>query len=148
MVIGHNKGWEEAATDFAGQTVKLRVANAALLEFTGEGRGRGRRLSIRTRGGSRASPSTACANPRRVRDGVRRRRRRAYAHACVIVRAGDCPHATAFRFCVFDYVRGGGVGCNNRDFLFDKSQLPTLDVPRAMCVAPCTTTPYSTYLEG
>ena len=39
MVIGHNKGWEEAATDFAGQTVKLRVANAALLEFAGEGAG-------------------------------------------------------------------------------------------------------------
>ena len=39
MVIGHNKGWEEAATDFAGESVRLGVANAALLEFAGEGAG-------------------------------------------------------------------------------------------------------------
>jgi phosphohistidine phosphatase SixA len=32
MCIGHNKGWEEAASDFAGTAVKLQVANAALLE--------------------------------------------------------------------------------------------------------------------
>lgn len=32
MCIGHNKGWEEAASDFAGTEVKLEVANAALLE--------------------------------------------------------------------------------------------------------------------
>lgn len=32
MCIGHNKGWEEAASDFAGTEVKLQVANAALLE--------------------------------------------------------------------------------------------------------------------
>jgi phosphohistidine phosphatase SixA len=32
MMIGHNKGWEEAAGDFTGDAVKLGVANAALLE--------------------------------------------------------------------------------------------------------------------
>ena len=32
MMIGHNKGWEEAAGDFTGGAVKLAVANAALLE--------------------------------------------------------------------------------------------------------------------
>ena len=32
MCIGHNKGWEEAASEFAGSKVKLEVANAALLE--------------------------------------------------------------------------------------------------------------------
>lgn len=32
MCIGHNKGWQEAASDFAQTEVKLEVANAALLE--------------------------------------------------------------------------------------------------------------------
>ena len=35
MCVGHNKGWEEAASDFAGKEVKLKVANAALLECGG-----------------------------------------------------------------------------------------------------------------
>ena len=37
MCIGHNKGWEEAASEFAGEPVKLNVANAALLEYVGDG---------------------------------------------------------------------------------------------------------------
>ena len=31
-VVGHNKGMEEAASSFAGETVKLRTASVALLE--------------------------------------------------------------------------------------------------------------------
>ena len=31
MCIGHNKGWQEAASEFAQSEVKLEVANAALL---------------------------------------------------------------------------------------------------------------------
>lgn len=32
MCVGHNKGWEEAASSFCGQAVKLRTASAALLQ--------------------------------------------------------------------------------------------------------------------
>ena len=32
MCVGHNKGWEEAASDFTGGKISLKVANAALLE--------------------------------------------------------------------------------------------------------------------
>eukprot|EP00899_Mesostigma_viride_P008434 jgi/Mesvir1/17592/Mv08824-RA.1 len=32
MCTGHNRGWEEAASDFSQQTVELKTANAALLE--------------------------------------------------------------------------------------------------------------------
>ncbi|KXZ51599.1 hypothetical protein GPECTOR_12g563 [Gonium pectorale] len=32
MCVGHNKGWEEAASQFAGSAVKLRTASAALLQ--------------------------------------------------------------------------------------------------------------------
>ena len=32
LLVGHNKGWEEAASDFTGERVSLRVANAALIE--------------------------------------------------------------------------------------------------------------------
>ncbi|GFR52238.1 hypothetical protein Agub_g14772 [Astrephomene gubernaculifera] len=32
MCVGHNKGWEEAASQFAGTAVKLRTASAALLQ--------------------------------------------------------------------------------------------------------------------
>jgi phosphohistidine phosphatase SixA len=35
MCVGHNKGWEEAATSFAQQAVRLRTASAALLESVG-----------------------------------------------------------------------------------------------------------------
>jgi len=37
MCIGHNKGWEEAASDFTGTQVRLGVANAALLECDSAG---------------------------------------------------------------------------------------------------------------
>lgn len=36
LCLGHNKGWEEAATSFAGRPVRLETANAALLEGSGE----------------------------------------------------------------------------------------------------------------
>ncbi|DBA90882.1 TPA: hypothetical protein ACH3X2_004252 [Trebouxia sp. C0005] len=36
LCLGHNKGWEEAATSFAGHPVRLETANAALLEGSGE----------------------------------------------------------------------------------------------------------------
>ncbi|GJP38178.1 hypothetical protein CLOM_g22632 [Closterium sp. NIES-68] len=32
MCMGHNRGWEEAASEFAGEWVELKTANAALLE--------------------------------------------------------------------------------------------------------------------
>jgi len=32
MLVGHNKGWEEAASSFAGHAVKLKTASAALLQ--------------------------------------------------------------------------------------------------------------------
>ena len=32
MCMGHNRGWEEAASDLSGKTVELKTANAALLE--------------------------------------------------------------------------------------------------------------------
>lgn len=32
LCVGHNKGWEEAAGDFTGERVSLKVANAALIE--------------------------------------------------------------------------------------------------------------------
>eukprot|EP00245_Coleochaete_scutata_P005295 TRINITY_DN18747_c0_g1_i1.p1 TRINITY_DN18747_c0_g1~~TRINITY_DN18747_c0_g1_i1.p1 ORF type:complete len:285 (+),score=43.92 TRINITY_DN18747_c0_g1_i1:31-885(+) len=35
MCMGHNRGWEEAASEFAGQQVELKTANAALLESAG-----------------------------------------------------------------------------------------------------------------
>ncbi|KAK9834729.1 hypothetical protein WJX74_008747 [Apatococcus lobatus] len=35
LCLGHNKGWEEAASDFAAQQVRLETANAALLEGSG-----------------------------------------------------------------------------------------------------------------
>lgn len=36
MCMGHNKGWEEAATMFSGASVELETCNAALLEANGE----------------------------------------------------------------------------------------------------------------
>jgi phosphohistidine phosphatase len=35
MCIGHNKGWEEAASVYTAQTVRLKTANAALLQHAG-----------------------------------------------------------------------------------------------------------------
>lgn len=32
MCVGHNRGWEEAASEFAGHSVELKTANAAVLE--------------------------------------------------------------------------------------------------------------------
>jgi len=34
--MGHNKGWEEAASVFTGAEVELKTCNAALLEATGK----------------------------------------------------------------------------------------------------------------
>ena len=42
LLVGHNKGWEEAASDFTGERVSLRVANAALIECASDD---GRRVS-------------------------------------------------------------------------------------------------------
>jgi hypothetical protein len=36
LCLGHNKGWEEAASSYAGETVKLGNCYAALLEGSGE----------------------------------------------------------------------------------------------------------------
>ncbi|XP_010910101.1 uncharacterized protein At3g52155, chloroplastic isoform X2 [Elaeis guineensis] len=36
MCMGHNRGWEEAASMFSGATVELKTCNAALLEATGK----------------------------------------------------------------------------------------------------------------
>lgn len=36
MCMGHNRGWEEAASMFTGATVELKPCNAALLEATGK----------------------------------------------------------------------------------------------------------------
>eukprot|EP00959_Pyramimonas_sp_CCMP1952_P450863 9439849-Pyramimonas_sp.AAC.1 len=36
MCMGHNKGWEEAASDLAGTTIKLNTGEAVLLEMLGE----------------------------------------------------------------------------------------------------------------
>ncbi|XP_009802383.1 uncharacterized protein At3g52155, chloroplastic [Nicotiana sylvestris] len=36
MCMGHNRGWEEAASMFSGVTVELKTCNAALLEATGK----------------------------------------------------------------------------------------------------------------
>lgn len=33
--MGHNRGWEEAASQFCGVAVELKTANAALLEAPG-----------------------------------------------------------------------------------------------------------------
>lgn len=33
--MGHNRGWEEAASMFSGASVELKTCNAALLEATG-----------------------------------------------------------------------------------------------------------------
>ncbi|KAF4379126.1 hypothetical protein G4B88_010520 [Cannabis sativa] len=35
MCMGHNKGWEEAASMFTGASIELKTCNAALLETTG-----------------------------------------------------------------------------------------------------------------
>ena len=35
MCIGHNKGWEEAASELSGESVALETANAAVLEARG-----------------------------------------------------------------------------------------------------------------
>ena len=35
MCMGHNRGWEEAASDLSGKSVELKTANAALLESRG-----------------------------------------------------------------------------------------------------------------
>ena len=32
MCMGHNRGWEEAASNLSGQNVELKTANAALLQ--------------------------------------------------------------------------------------------------------------------
>jgi hypothetical protein len=34
--MGHNKGWEEAASMFSGDSVLLETCNAALLEAAGK----------------------------------------------------------------------------------------------------------------
>lgn len=34
--MGHNKGWEEAASMFSGDSVVLKTCNAALLEAVGK----------------------------------------------------------------------------------------------------------------
>lgn len=34
--MGHNRGWEEAASMFTGASVELKTCNAALLEATGK----------------------------------------------------------------------------------------------------------------
>lgn len=36
MCMGHNRGWEEAASMFVGTTIELKTCNAALLEATGK----------------------------------------------------------------------------------------------------------------
>ncbi|KAH7660298.1 Histidine phosphatase superfamily clade-1 protein [Dioscorea alata] len=36
MCMGHNRGWEEAATMFSGASVELKTCNAALLEAAGK----------------------------------------------------------------------------------------------------------------
>ncbi|XP_073003699.1 uncharacterized protein At3g52155, chloroplastic isoform X1 [Typha latifolia] len=36
MCMGHNRGWEEAASMFSGATVELKTCNAALLEAAGK----------------------------------------------------------------------------------------------------------------
>jgi hypothetical protein len=36
MCMGHNKGWEEAASMFSGDSVVLKTCNAALLEAEGK----------------------------------------------------------------------------------------------------------------
>ncbi|CAH9133758.1 unnamed protein product [Cuscuta epithymum] len=36
MCMGHNKGWEEAASMFSGALIELKTCNAALLEATGK----------------------------------------------------------------------------------------------------------------
>ncbi|GFQ05997.1 hypothetical protein PHJA_002743700 [Phtheirospermum japonicum] len=36
MCMGHNRGWEEAASMFSGASVELKTCNAALLEATGK----------------------------------------------------------------------------------------------------------------
>ncbi|XP_068638344.1 uncharacterized protein At3g52155, chloroplastic [Aristolochia californica] len=36
MCMGHNRGWEEAASVFSGSPVELKTCNAALLEATGK----------------------------------------------------------------------------------------------------------------
>ncbi|KAH6764481.1 Phosphoglycerate mutase family protein [Perilla frutescens var. hirtella] len=35
MCMGHNRGWEEAASMFSGASIELKTCNAALLEATG-----------------------------------------------------------------------------------------------------------------
>jgi polyadenylate-binding protein len=32
MCVGHNRGWEEAASELSGQRVELKTANACVLE--------------------------------------------------------------------------------------------------------------------
>lgn len=34
--MGHNRGWEEAASIFSGAPIELKTCNAALLEATGK----------------------------------------------------------------------------------------------------------------
>lgn len=34
--MGHNRGWEEAASMFTGAFIELKTCNAALLETTGK----------------------------------------------------------------------------------------------------------------
>lgn len=36
MCMGHNRGWEEAASMFSGAPIELKTCNAALLEATGK----------------------------------------------------------------------------------------------------------------
>ncbi|XP_020552143.1 uncharacterized protein LOC105168078 isoform X1 [Sesamum indicum] len=36
MCMGHNRGWEEAASMFSGVSIELKTCNAALLEATGK----------------------------------------------------------------------------------------------------------------
>ncbi|KAJ0568747.1 hypothetical protein HanHA300_Chr05g0158391 [Helianthus annuus] len=34
--MGHNRGWEEAASTFSGASIELKTCNAALLEAAGK----------------------------------------------------------------------------------------------------------------
>jgi len=58
MAVGHNRGWEEAASSFARATVRLETATAALLEHVG-GVGAGSGGSGGGGGGDGGAPSWA-----------------------------------------------------------------------------------------
>ncbi|KAK7246057.1 hypothetical protein RIF29_40915 [Crotalaria pallida] len=66
MCMGHNRGWEEAASMFSGASVELKTCNAALLEASGKswdeafdaaGFGGWKLLGIEEKGGSKSLQS-------------------------------------------------------------------------------------------